>query len=495
MKYISFNSEYALKPDDGRTLIMPSSTGRNSLKGVSDSFTNVIHPIYAMILCFINGRSYEVCINEASASLDVPQKLIKNFIDSLIDNPNNVFLKSKDGISVFPPYTILTIEEEAISERYTPDLFDYSKLDIRIKRHKTPSSLTLMLNNVCVTDCIYCYQDKSKKIHCTIPLQRIIELIHEAHSLRVNTIDVIGGEFFLYQHWKEVLAELRRLGYNPYLSTKMPLDEECIKYLAELNILDIQISIDTLIEAHLIPSLRVKKGYTQKMVKSLELLDQYNIPVMIHSVLTQYNDSIEDMQSVFDVLKGLSNLKTWLIVKGEKTLYPRTEYQNIEIASEPMTAISKYLNQIAKSTGMPIRAPQSESSIPSGAINAMQNNDEKNKFFDRAFCSGLFSSLYILPDGKVTMCEQLYWKERFIVGNVMENSISEIWNSEKAKSIFYIKQSDIPEDSLCHSCSQFEKCRGLKQVCYREIIKKYGDDKWYYPDVNCPFTKNGHDKN
>ena len=26
-------------------------------------------------------------------------------------------------------------------------------------------------------------------------------------------------------------------------------------------------------------------------------------------------------------------------------------------------------------------------------------------------------------------------------------------------------------------------------VCYREIIKKNGADKWYYPDVNCPFNK------
>lgn len=26
-------------------------------------------------------------------------------------------------------------------------------------------------------------------------------------------------------------------------------------------------------------------------------------------------------------------------------------------------------------------------------------------------------------------------------------------------------------------------------VCYREIVKKYGFDKWYYPDVNCPLVK------
>jgi radical SAM protein with 4Fe4S-binding SPASM domain len=87
------------------------------------------------------------------------------------------------------------------------------------------------------------------------------------------------------------------------------------------------------------------------------------------------------------------------------------------------------------------------------------------------------------------MCEQLYWNKNFIVGNVLENSIQEVWNSEKAKSIYFIKQEDIPSDSLCHTCTNFNVCREVRQVCYREIIKKYGTDKWYYPDVNCPYVK------
>ena len=29
----------------------------------------------------------------------------------------------------------------------------------------------------------------------------------------------------------------------------------------------------------------------------------------------------------------------------------------------------------------------------------------------------------------------------------------------------------------------------IVEVCYREIVRKYGTDKWYYPDVNCPFAQ------
>ena len=43
----------------------------------------------------------------------------------------------------------------------------------------------------------------------------------------------------------------------------------------------------------------------------------------------------------------------------------------------------------------------------------MTNEINKRKFFSRSYCSGLFSSLFILPNGKVTMCEELYWYPKF----------------------------------------------------------------------------------
>lgn len=493
MNYITFNPLYTLKPDDGRVLIMPSLVGRNLLENVSDSLCQVIHPIHAMILSFIDGRQYDECVTDAAKSLDISTDLVQNFIDSIIDNTNYIYLQSKDGFSALPPLTIISIPEQKHHPRYTPEMFDYTSLDLRMKRHMTPSTLTLMFNNICVTDCIYCYQDKTRKAHCSMPLSRILEIIHEAHSLHVNTIDVIGGEFFLYKHWREVLAELRKYGYNPYLSTKMPLKEDDIKFLADLKVRDIQISLDSAIEEHLISSIGVTEGYLKNILKSMELIDKYGIKIMVHTVLTQYNASIEDMKSVYEAIKPLKNLMDWHIVKGDESLYPKAPYEQIEISSDKFIELCRYLNNLNKSSNISITFPQT---VGIENENASKSESEKNnvgnqveQFFNRSFCSGLFSSLYILPNGKVTMCEQLYWNPRFIIGDVMTNSIEEIWNSEKAKSIYYIKQEDIPSDSLCHSCKRFEECRKDRQVCYREIIRKFGNDKWYYPDPSCPFLK------
>ena len=426
-------------------------------------------------------------VNEAASYLSVPKELVLNFINSLVDNPKQVILSGKKGNSVFPPYTIVSMQSPSQIKRYSPNLFKYDQIDLRMKRHLTPSTITLMFNNICVTNCIYCYQDKSHVAKCTIPLERIKELIREAYKLNVNTFDVIGGEFFLYKYWRDVLAELRRYGYNPYLSTKMPLQENDVQFLAKLKVRDIQISLDSCIEEHLIESINVRKGYVAEMLKSLMLLEKYGILVKVHSVLTKYTKDIADMRSIYNVLKNLKNIEDWHVVKGEETLYPRTDYSNIEIDSLSYNNIVNYLKDLSDSSGMSIHYPKLEQiQIVNNTIDKLKQAE--SHFFNRAFCSGLFSSLYILPDGQVTMCEQLYWNKRFIIGNVKSNSILEIWNSKEAKSLYEIKQEDFPEDSLCHSCGKFKECRTFRQVCYRDIIRKYGSQKWYYPDVKCPYN-------
>lgn len=272
-------------------------------------------------------------------------------------------------------------------------MFEFSKVNLQIERHLTPSTITLMVNNICVTDCIYCYQDKSQKTNCSIPLERINELIDEAYNLHVNTFNVIGGEFFLYKHWKEVLAKLRSYGYHPYLSTKMPLSEEIVKFLAEIKIHDIQVSIDSLIEGHLIPSLHVKNGYVSQMLRTLRLLEKYKIPVMVHSVLTKYTNSVADMKSIYDALCNLTNIVDWHVVKGEETLYPKTAYKNIEIKNDDLNQVVAYLDRMKLESKISIHAPRPIA--PTIELSGSQNGDAN--FFGRSFCSGLYSSLLYTP--------------------------------------------------------------------------------------------------
>lgn len=478
-KSIIFNPNYFMKPDIGRTLIMAKYLGRQL--PISDGFETFIHPIHAVILSFMNGEDMDLSVEKVSKYLNVDNKIVFNFIDKIIDNDSFIAVHSKQGISTFPPNTLISTVNNCPNGNYIPEMFIDKNVDLRSKRHATPTSIVLMVNNRCLTDCFYCYADRRKKIDCQIPLSRIKELIREAKDLNVRSFDVIGGEFFLYKEWRELLKELHEYEYYPYLSTKMPLSENDIKSLVDMGIMDLQISLDTLIDDNLIKIINVKPTYIGKMKNTLALLNKYKVKVFIHTVLTQLNDSIEDMISIADYIMRFDNIIEWKIDRAGSSLYLTQGYAEIKPREENIEKIKLYTSTLAEKVKFPIRCTR-----PIINNEIIDRNTGLSDFFNRGLCSGNYSGFFILPDGKVTLCEELYWMPKFILGDVLNDSLLDVWNSKNAIKMFYLSHDDFPKDSLCSSCEEFIGCRSVRQICWKETIKQFGKDKWYYPDVNCP---------
>ena len=94
-----------------------------------------------------------------------------------------------------------------------------------------------------------------------------------------------------------------------------------------------------------------------------------------------------------------------------------------------------------------------------------------------------------MPNGDVTICEQLYWNKNFIIGNVFEQSIENICNSEASIKLAYPDKEDFPKDSACKECELFKHCYHEKRnKCWTNTIKIYGDKNWLNPDPRCIFA-------
>jgi pyruvate-formate lyase-activating enzyme len=156
---------------------------------------------------------------------------------------------------------------------------------------------------------------------CQIPLPRLKEIIKEARLLHMRGIDVIGGEFFLYKHWKELLTYFKEYGYTPAVSTKVPISEPSIKFLADINIKAVQVSLDTLIQKNLCDLLKVKNSYISQIKETLLLFEKYDIKIFIHTVMTNINDNIDDVKLVYNFLSGLKNIVRWRLDKTSSSLY------------------------------------------------------------------------------------------------------------------------------------------------------------------------------
>lgn len=141
----------------------------------------------------------------------------------------------------------------------TDFLIPQKELDFDSWRLYIPLDVLLVINTKCITNCIYCYADTRKRVDCTIPLERMMELIKEAKALGMRNFDISGGEIFFYKYWETLLKELFTNGFNPYISTKIPLDLDTVKRLKDLGVKTIQLSIDTIVKEEMIKILKLKK--------------------------------------------------------------------------------------------------------------------------------------------------------------------------------------------------------------------------------------------
>ena len=181
MKKLIFNPDYILKHDTTRSQILVKNAIRTIREfGGMESFQSNIHPIQAMILSFINGKPINEAIQEASQSLGISENSISNFISQLIENKDKLEINLGDYGFMFPERTLIYVDKIPDDMyHYSPNDFMYEKTDFKTVRYNIPSTVTLMLNNICVTNCHYCYADRREKMNCKLPLERIYELLRE----------------------------------------------------------------------------------------------------------------------------------------------------------------------------------------------------------------------------------------------------------------------------------------------------------------------------
>ncbi|MCC8188024.1 MAG: radical SAM protein [Bacteroides sp.] len=329
MEYIIFNPEYVLKPDLDRVLLLT----KDPLRTTQTYVESVLHPIHAQILSFFTGKlNKQDAINQAAHFLKVEERDIRTFVEKIIDNEKNVVVDyDEPKILVFPEKTLISSTYPVDREMYDPTQFSAKGFRFKVDRHLTPSRITFMATTQCYTDCIYCYANRRRDIQ-QLDFERVKQMILECKKLHVVSFDVIGGEFFLYKHWRRMLPLLYESGYDPYISTKVPITEDDIKYLKSIGMRDIQVSLDSLIPKNISTLLRAKGNYVERIKQTLYLLDKYEIKIQIHTILTCKNDQIQDMDSIYQFIANLGSVITWKIDFAASTLYKgEKEYARIKI--------------------------------------------------------------------------------------------------------------------------------------------------------------------
>ena len=314
----------------------------------------------------------------------------------------------------------------------------------------------------------------------------LLELIHEAAHLQVSHINLMGGEVFLHRDWPTLLKELVRLDIAPeFISTKIPLDEIIIGKLRSCNYQGvIQVSLDA-VSPTLIGRLTGRDPhYAQAILKSLMLLDESGIGYQIATVLTSLNCRTDVLREMYEYLCQLKHLRDWRLVPVSNSI--TKPYNRFAVLKPSEVQLREVMGQIRRLT-------QQSSPFPIIlGTDVLEQQFGRTKGgscqFKGSECSALTSHLFVLPDGKVSICEQLYWNDRFLIGDVSQESLVDVWNSDKAHRLYTLSRKDIQPQSYCSKCDLFESCFRYQNRCWSNIIKAYGADCWDYPDPRCVYA-------
>nr|WP_320057006.1 radical SAM protein [uncultured Bacteroides sp.] len=489
------NEIYVLNPDyifknDVTRIYLYSKLDIN--REYSSEVKTFFHPAQAMIFTFFtHRRSLKENISLISNFFEYTEKDVLLMIEPFIENKVSLQL-SFDGKKISVPKNFL-INIKKISGQYFPlnlnvDSMKCKTIDIVSKRLNTsPRIITFMLTNRCVTKCCYCYADTQTKVAREVSTEKIINIIREAKQLKMYNINLIGGEVFLHEDWDLILKEIISNGFSPdVISTKVPITKEIMSKLKATGFSKkIQLSIDSIDAEILCETLKVNSNYTEKIQEGISILEDNNFPYQIETVLTKLTATKENIKNLHDYLCTLKYVTQWEIRVAMYSNYKNSQHF-IDIRSDrkELEYLYQYIEQVTKKdTPFIIVCPNTV--LDRKYYEAQRGSSS----FKGARCTALNEHMFILPDGKVTICEQLYWNKNFIIGDINNASIEEIWNSSRALSLANIKQNEISNNSKCKLCKLFEVCFNIdRNRCWSDVVKAYGTEHWDYPDPRCCYA-------
>jgi len=348
-------------------------------------------------------------------------------------------------------------------------------------RLTAPLNLTLMPSNNCATDCIYCYSERahvSPEEHLSLP--RWLDLIDEAASLGAELAIFSGGDPLTYPHILPILERMLAKGFNFVLPSKTLVTKELAAQMAEIGMGRVwnQVSVDA-VSPETAQIMTACEGYLERAFQSIANMVGAGLKVRVNCVATPLN-----YRELPDLLKELHRMG---VLRAGVSGYGRSYYQHQEalfLSQEQMD----WLNETVEKVKGELEWPEINCSVGPRDFTSRSEEERRTDWKERAKCSGGRSSLVITPSGKVTLCEQMPVLDEYVVGDLKNQSIAEVWRSERLQMMI-----DPPREKFrgtaCESCEEYEECHDVYGYCFRDALFTYGTV--CAPTPACPYAPPG----
>lgn len=376
-------------------------------------------------------------------------------------------------ISMFAKAFLLLSEKETdvngvYSDKYIlQNVAIYDKSEFIIRRMPFPRQILLRVTNLCGRNCTYCYQRsyENEMDREYLSFERLSVLFHEAEQNGTQKLILTGGEPFHRKDIFDLIKLAADKSLKVYVSTKLPLDEKKLGRLKNDGLSELQFSVDTnddLILEKLIGDGGHFISYKNSIRKALDL----NLNVVVKAVITSLN-----IRTIPEYLRELIMLGVKHIKLSYYEMNCKSNDRQLQPEAESIRRLDSYMREIIQSA---------EINIEYDFFRDKMLEDKEYRDQHRKKCLALKDTIYIREDGKVLFCEMLMDYPDFIVGDLRNQSILDVWNSDEAL-LYMIPDKAKFRNSRCGVCDDFYTC--FEKKCFMRTYAEYQDK--FMPDPWC----------
>ncbi|MBT6052785.1 MAG: radical SAM protein [Candidatus Scalindua sp.] len=277
-----------------------------------------------------------------------------------------------------------------------------------------PERLTIEITNTCNLACIMCPRHNAENGTGFMQLDLYRNIIEEArHHLSVTLVPFFRGEPLLHPDLFEMIEIASKSGLGPIqLATNATLlneDTSTIIIKSRLDFLSFSIDID-------------KKNYKSTHVGG------------------DYEKVINNIDNFIAIKKTMNTNKPEIQVSTVETTENRHGLH--EFAEYWLEKVDRVRIYPAHSTN--------------GAFGSLESSNKYPDFEQRLPCKKVFNDIVIYWDGTVAVCNH-DWNRREYIGNIIDNSIQEVWSGKKYNEIRkrHIK-GKLENDQTCKECDHWK---------------------------------------
>ena len=345
----------------------------------------------------------------------------------------------------FQLWGVETVGGDNLSREGDKDIGDYSPLSEFCSRHKMPLEFHLDLTDACTERCIHCYVPKDK--FDFLPVGLAEKALSEFRAMNGLTVHLTGGEAMLHPDFLRICRKCVDLGLNFIVFSNMTLcDENLISALGDLGPQFINVSLYSMRpDEH--DSITQVNGSWLRTMDALRMCDRYKVHYRIAIPLLKENrTAIKDVKAFADSCNVRMTANANIVAQADH------DCRNLEhacTASELREVFSENENDFNRNwSGV---MPDCEARV----------------------CDIGESRMYLNAKGNYYPCDSMH---EYVLGNVRENTIEEIWAGKKLNYLRSLKNRDF---GSCATCDTRPWC----MVCPAANFNATGDLFKHHPNT------------